>query len=188
MGLTYIQTPELNYGHLFSIDRVIRSTYKENSKAGWRDVAGGLENAGYSFLENPRDEQIFLFFRAWDEYLLNDGESFLVSFSETAAYELRNKLFLATPYPLFYTAVGSNYVGGNGRVLLVNQDHEPMYPDDMVWQDAEQTLKIAMGEVTLVQEQFPGESEYLKARDILLLSGYQVCDASGIWQAGKITI
>lgn len=188
MDLTYIQTPELTYGHLFTIDRLIRAAYKENSKADWKYIVTRLEIGGYLSLPNSNESNIFLFFRPWDEYLLNDGESFLVTFSETAAYELRNKIFLATPYPLFYTSVGSSYSGGGGRVLLINDAHELIYPDDIVWQDAEQTQKSLLDQVHLFKDQFPTEFEYFKARDILVSSGYRVSDTPCILQSAQSAV
>lgn len=178
VDLTYIQTPEINFHHLFNVEKLIRSAYKVNKQAGQAEVLQQLESGGYSRISGPSDSEVFMFFRAWDENLLNDGESFLVSFPEASAYELRNKLFLATPYPMFYAAVSASFQGGAGRVLLVNQAHEPMYPDDMVWQDAEQTNKIPLGELELVKEQFSTDSEYSRARDILLRSGYIVSDSA----------
>jgi len=178
VDLTYIQTPEINFHHLFNVEKLIRSAYKVNKQAGQAEVLQQLESGGYSRMSGPSDSEVFIFFRAWDENLLNDGESFLVSFPKTSACELRNKLFLATPYPMFYAAVSASFQGGAGRVLLVNQAHEPMYPDDMVWQDAEQTNKIPLGELELVKEQFSTDSEYSRARDILLRSGYIVSDSA----------
>lgn len=179
--LTYVSVPEMSYQHLFSIDRLIRSAYKENTKAEWSDIVKTLEVEGYSYLSRPRNSNIFVFFRAWDEYLLNDGESFLVFFPESAAYELCTKIFLATPYPMYYAAISKAYEGGAGKVLLINEEHEPMYHDDMVWKDQEQTQKVALGPLHLVAEQFPSEFEYLKAKESLLASGYQVGDAPGSW-------
>ena len=185
MELTYLSVPELSYRHLFSIDKLIRAAYKANAKAEWNDVVKTLEGGGYSFLPRPRNSSIFVFFRAWDEYLLNDGESFLVFFPESAAYELRNKVFLATPYPMYYAAISKSYEGGVGKVLLINEEHEPMYADDLVWKDAEQTEKMELGKLHLVKEQFPSEFEYLKAKESLLASGYSVGDAPGSWDAHK---
>ena len=183
--LTYVSVPEISYQHLFTIDKLIRSAYKENKRAQWVDIVRMLGTGGYTFLPRPRHSNIFVFFRAWDEYSLNDGESFLVFFPKSAAYELRNKVFLATPYPMYYTAVSASYEGGGGRVLLINEEHEPMYPDDLVWTDAEQTSKMALGELHLVKEQFPSEAEYLKAKETLLASGYLVGDAPGSWERYK---
>ena len=179
--ITYVSVPEMSYRHLFSIDRLIRSAYKENQKAEWPDIVRTLEGEGYSYLPRPRNSNIFVFFRAWDEYLLNDGESFLVFFPESAAYELCDKIFLATPYPMYYAAISKVYEGGVGKVLLINEEHEPMYHDDMVWKDQDQTEKVALGPLHLVAEQFPSEFEYLKAKESLLASGYQVGDAPGSW-------
>ena len=183
--LTYVSVPELSYTHLFSIDRLIRSAYKENKKAEWNDVVRNLESGGYSFLPRPRNSNIFVFFRAWDEYLLNDGESCLVYFPESAAYELRNKVFLATPYPMYYAAINKSYQGGVGRLLLINEEHEPMYPDDLVWKDEEQTSKIELGKLHLVKEQFPSEFEYLKAKECLLASNYSIGDAPCSWDSNN---
>lgn len=180
MDMTYFRTAELSHKTLFAVDRSIRSAFKVNPQAKWREVVCALESNGFSYIERPRNQSIFVYFRSWDEHLISGFQSFLVFFPVSAGYELRNKLIMATPLPMFYTSVMSDYVG-DGRVILVNEEHEPIYSDDMVWEDIEQTRKIPLGEMYLIEEQFSCEFEYLKAKEALALSGYLVGNAPGSW-------
>jgi hypothetical protein len=172
----FIEVPEINYENLFSIDRVIRSSFESNLKSESNDIVNNLTQAGYIFSGSEAPVTSVPFYRAWDECLLNNGESFLVTFSNDAHYELRDKFILATPNPMLYSAISPDYLFGNGSVLLINQEHEPIYPSDLAWVDHDQTTKSPIGPLTLVKNQFFSESEYLKAKKRLIASGYLVTD------------
>jgi hypothetical protein len=171
---TYIKSPGLTYEHLLSIDKYIRSTFKDKKSVNWSDIKGKIDGSIYESIKDAGDDLTFNFFRAWDESILGDGESFLVSFGFDAAFELQNKVVLATPYPLLYTSVIDLYPCGGGRLLLVNDEHEPIYFDDYVWKDEEQTEKIQLSPLTVLKNQFPTAEDYEKAVVRLKASGYKV--------------
>jgi hypothetical protein len=174
IGSSYIKSPGLSYDHLILIDKFIRSTFKEKKSVDWSDIKGKINGSIYETVQDAGENLTFSFFRAWDESILGDGESFLVAFDGDAPFELQNKVVLATPYPLLYASVIDLYPCGGGRLLLLNDEHDPIYFDDYVWKDEEQTEKVKLPALTVLQNQFPSVEDYDNAVMRLKASGYKV--------------
>jgi hypothetical protein len=101
------------------------------------------------------------------------GLSFLVTFPHDAPYELANKLVLASPRAWLYTQISADSVF-KGGVVLVNDDFDAVYDDDLAWLDADHKHQVPIGPVLLPAEQFADQEEYEQAKASLIASGYSV--------------
>lgn len=178
VGMVFLQVSELENETVFSLDRSLRAATQENPRAEWSEILTSLERDGFTSILQPRDNPVFIHSRPWDEHLAGHGQSFFVTFPEDAPYELTGKLVLATPYPLFYTAVSADYLGEN-QVVLINGDHDPVYADDLAWCDEDHLHKRPIGALILLREQFFSADEYALAKRTLLASGYQLAGIDG---------
>lgn len=174
--MIYLQVSELVNETLFNLDRLVRGVVKSNPRAEWEEFVETLERDGFSVVEQSLDNPVFIHSRPWDEHLVGYGQSFFVAFPHSAPYELSGKLLLASPYPSFYASVSADYLDKD-KVVLVNSEHDLVYPDDLAWVTEDRDLKSAIGPVVLMKEQFFDNTEYEAAKDSLLVSGYQVFDA-----------
>lgn len=178
VDMVYVQVNKLETETILSLDRSLRMVVQNNPLAEWPQLLAGLESDGFAAILHPRDNPVFIHSRSWDEHLGGHGQSFFVSFPETAPYELAGQLLLATPYPLLYTSVSADYLGPN-RVIVINQDHDPVYADDLAWSDENQIEKLPIGPVILLREQFSSEDEFSLAKRTLIASCYHIMNSDG---------
>lgn len=176
VDMVYVQVSELVNETIFSLDRSLRSVVKKNPRAEWSHFLSALERDGFSTILAPKDNPVFIHSRPWDEHLVGYGPSFFVSFPETAPYELAGRMLLASSYPSLYASISADYLDKN-KVVLLNADHDPVYSDDLAWVTEERESKAAIGPVILMPDQFSEKSEYIAAKESLLISGYEVLDA-----------
>lgn len=184
MEMVYVRSDELQHETLFRLERSIRTATSQNPLAELQDVLDQLDRNGFSRIVEPIDTSVFIHSRAWDEHLFGYGQSFFVCFPEDASYEVKGEMMLASRCPLLYTSVGPDFHGKN-QVVVINKDHDPIYGDDEVWADENQTQKRPLGGLIVLRDQFIGDEEYLDARRTLMTSGYQVVDDANTHQAGK---
>jgi hypothetical protein len=171
--MVYVQVSELQNETIFNLDRSLRSVIKLNPRAEWPHFASALERDGFTPIFHPRDNPVFIHSRPWDEHLVSYGQSFFVTFPAKAPYELSGRMLLASSYPSLYAPISADYLAAN-RVVLINTDHEPVYPDDLAWLDSDHATKCSIGPVRLMREQFPDNDDYEDARATLIESGYEV--------------
>lgn len=165
---------DLSYDALFSMDKSIRDTVAKNPFAEWRDIESSLSLVGFDMaVEDGRT--VFWHSRQWDEHLTAFADSFFVTFPRSAGMEVAGKIVLATNYPALFALISDEDI--NSRAfLLVTGDHEVIYPDDKLWVDMGSNEKIALGPVTIIEDQFSSEAQLLKAKNNLISSGYIVED------------
>lgn len=175
VDVVYLQTAELNVETIFALERSMRSAVQLNKNAEWPQILKMLEKDGFSCLMEPKQNPVFMHARPWDEHLTHpeQGQSFFVTFPDDAPYEIANALVLASKNASLYSLVSGNYLG-DGKVVMVNNDHDLIYPDDLAWNDDSHSEKRPIGEVVLIREQFCCESEYLSALASLAKSGYDI--------------
>ena len=173
VDMVYVQVSELVNETIFNLDRSLRSVVRKNPRAEWSHFLETLERDGFSMILQPRDNPVFIHSRPWDEHLVGYGQSFFVSFPPDAPYELAGCLLLASPYPSLYAQISSDYLDKN-KVVLLNADHDPVYPDDLAWSTEDRQEKCSIGPLILMREQFCEDSDYLAAKGSLLNSGYEV--------------
>ena len=176
VDMVYVQVAELVNETLFALDRAMRSVVKKNPRAEWSQFLSVLERNGFATILSPKDNPVFIHSRPWDEHLVGYGQSFFVSFPEGAPYELAGRMLLASPYPSFYASVSADYIK-RGGVILLNAEHEPVYPDDIAWVSEERDAKVSIGPLILMPDQFSEKSEYLAAKKALIDSGYELLNA-----------
>ena len=175
VDMVYVQVPELLNETLFSLDRSLRSVVKDEPMAEWSDFVSKLENDGFTVILDPRNNPVFVHSRPWDEHLIQSNFSFFVGFPSDAPYELAERLVLACNYAPLFAAVSADYVA-NDKVVLINEKHEAIYPDDMAWDSDEHTHKRPVGQLILIKDQFLDFDDYAFAQDVLLKSGYQILE------------
>lgn len=170
----YLQTSELNVQTLFSLERSMRSAIKINPMVEWPAMLKPLEQDGFSCILDPKQNPVFLHARPWDEHLSHpeQAQSFFVTFPDDAPYEIANQLFLASRNPALYSLVSEEYLG-DGKVVVVNNEHELIYPDDQAWIDDGHEEKKPIGNCELIRDQFCCEQEYNNALNVLINSGYK---------------
>ncbi|OLP04486.1 hypothetical protein [Rhodoferax antarcticus] len=175
VDVVYLQTSELNNQTLFALERSMRSAVKINPMVEWSAMLKLLEMDGFSCVLDPKQNSVFIHSRPWDEHLTHpdQAQSFFVTFPDDAPYEIANGLFLASRNPSFYSLVSENYLG-DGKVVVVNNAHELIYPDDSAWIDDSHTEKKSIGHCELIRDQFCCEQEYSDALKVLANSGYKV--------------
>jgi hypothetical protein len=170
----YIEVLEKDfcYETIFSIDRSIRSVVQEKPRANWNDIAVGLKNNGFKIVDEAIDK-VFWHARRWDEHLAAHSQSFFVTFPDTASPEIAGQVFFATNYPALFAIVSTENLPQNG-LLLINSEHEVIYPDDLVWSDETCSEYIPIGPMVLIENQFANESEINQAKRDLLISGFDI--------------
>jgi len=175
VDMVYIQTSELNVQTILALERSMRSAVRMNPRAEWSSILKVLEKDGFSCVMEPKQNPVFNHARPWDEHLTNPDQtqSFFVTFPDDAPYEIANSLFLASRNPSLYSLVSENYLGEN-KVVIVNNDHDLIYPDDVAWVDNTHAEKKPIGSVELIRDQFCCEQEYVDALNILMKSVYRV--------------
>lgn len=173
VDMVYVQVNELTHETIFCVDRAIRLAVMNNPRAECQDVLLTLDAAGFPCVMHPRNNAVFVHSRPWDEHLIEGGESYFVTFPSDAPYELAGGLFLATANPLLYAAVSADYVG-EGRLTIINSDHEPVYFDDEAWVDEHHKERAHIGPVLLIKNQFPTIQGYENACRLLAQSGYEL--------------
>jgi hypothetical protein len=172
-SLVFVQVSELVNETLFALDRVMRSAVRERPWAEWPFLAARLNQEGYTSVTRPGEHAVFVHSRPWDEHLVTFGESFFVTFADGAPYELAGQLMLASPYPHFYGGVSADYIR-RGAVVLLDANHDPVYPDDLAWESEEHLQRRPLGPVELIEEQFSSKAQMDAARRSLEASGYQL--------------
>lgn len=175
VDLVYLQTAELNVQTLLSLERSMRSAIHLNRRAEWPEILKTLEQDGFSCVMEPRMNPVFVHARPWDEHLTHpdQAQSFFVTFPDDAPYEIANQLFFASRNASVYALVRGDYLG-DGKVIVVNNDHDLIYPDDDAWIDDSHEDKKHIGTVELIRDQFFCEQEYSDALVVLSASGYKV--------------
>lgn len=173
--MIYLQVDELANETLFNLDRCLRSVVQNKPLAQWHEFVPALATCGFPQVMQPSDLPVFIHSRPWDEHMTSHGQSFFVGFPETAPYELAGQMVLASPYPLFYAGVSSDYLGA-GRVVLIDSNHDPIYFDDLAWDTIERQGKRGIGSLILPPEQFASADEHQRALDCLTGSGYTMLD------------
>lgn len=175
VDLVFLQTAELNVQTLLALERSMRSAIHINKRAEWPDILKTLEQDGFSCVMEPRMNPVFVHARPWDEHLAHpdQAQSFFVTFPDGAPYEIANQLFLASRNPSLYTLVRGDFLG-DGKVVVVNNDHDLIYPDDEAWIDDSHEQKKPIGTIELIRDQFCSEQEYSEALAVLSASGYKV--------------
>lgn len=172
--MVYLQVSELQNETLFNLDRTLRAVVKAKPFAEWPDFVPALEREGFTAIQNLNNPlPIYIHSRPWDEHMVENGESFLVAFPSDAPYELAETMMVASPSASFYAPVSADYIVPN-TVVLINSDHEPIYANDLVWSDVEQTSQVPLGGLHLIREQFADEAGYEHAKQALIASGYVV--------------
>lgn len=173
--LVYLQTAELNVHTLMSLERSMRGVVQLNRFSEWPEIQKALEKDGFSPVVPAQGEAIFVHARPWDEHLthVDHLQSFFVTFPSDAPYEIANRLFLASRNASLYSMVAEGYLGG-GKVIIITNDHDLIYPEDDAWIDDTHTATKHIGRVELIREQFCGETEYAEALAVLTASGYEV--------------
>lgn len=173
--MVYLQVDELAHETLFSLDRCLRSIVQTKPLAQWHEFVPELASYGFAEVMQASDRPVFIHSRPWDEHMVSHGQSFFVGFPKTAPYELAGQMVLASPYPLFYAGVSSDYLGA-GRVVLIDSNHDPIYFDDLAWDTSDRLGKRGIGSLILPPEQFASANEHQRAHDSLTRSGYVVLD------------
>jgi hypothetical protein len=175
VDLVYLQTAELNVQTILALERSMRSAIQINRRAEWPEILKALEQDGFSCVMEPRMNPVFVHARPWDEHLTHpdQAQSFFVTFPDDAPYEIANQLFLASRNPSVYALVRGDYLG-DGKVIVVNNDHDLIYPDDEAWIDDSHDKKKPIGNIELIRDQFCCEQEYSDALVVLTTSGYKV--------------
>lgn len=173
--MVYLQVDELAHETLFSLDRCLRSVVQTKPLAQWHEFVPELASYGFAEVMQASDRPVFIHSRPWDEHMVSHGQSFFVGFPKTAPYELAGQMVLASPYPLFYAGVSSDYLGA-GRVVLIDSNHDPIYFDDLAWDTSDRLGKRGIGSLILPPEQFASANEHQRAHDSLTRSGYVVLD------------
>jgi hypothetical protein len=180
--MVYLQVSELQNETLFNLDRTLRAVVKEKPFAEWDDFVPALEREGFTSIPKLNSPlPIYIHSRPWDEHMVENGESFLVAFPSDAPFELAEALMVASPSASFYAPVSADYITPS-TVVLINSDHEPIYANDMVWHDAEQTEQVPLGGLHLIREQFTDDAGYDQAKRALIDSGYVVLEAEATLQ------
>jgi len=169
----YLQVEKINLSTLLRMEKAIRAVVAANGSAEWNEIAAALEPQGFLSILHPRNNPVFIHSRPWDEHLVGGGRSFFVAFPENAPYEVLGQMMLATPYPLLYCPISADYLG-KGKVVVLNNDLDPVYHDDFPWATQERLERVHIGAVIVVKEQFFSEEEYNSAIQTLLSSGYEV--------------
>lgn len=157
---------------IMAINRTIRYAVSTYPTAPWGYVEQALREAGYSVAMSPIGD-VFWNPRHWNEHTIPGARSFFVTFPEDAPYEVSNEIFVATTYPGLYAVVPNEYFGGQ-KLLLLNANNEPVFPDDAVWSKEDSTDQLPLGAVSILRDQFSDESELEEARNALRESGYEV--------------
>lgn len=173
VDMVYVQVSELVNETIFNLDRSLRKVVKANPRAEWSHFLDVLDRDGFTSILQPRDNPVFIHARPWDEHLVGYGQSFFVSFPQTAPYELAGSMLLATPYPSLYASISADYIDKN-KVVLVNSDYDPVYCDDEAWETEARERKVGIGPMLLMREQFADEADYEAACKSLRVSGYQI--------------
>lgn len=172
-SMVYVQASELVNETLFGLDRILRSVVSEQPWAEWPLMAKRLSQEGYISVPGPGECPVFVHSRPWDEHLVAFGESFFVAFPEDAPYELAGTLQLASPYPQIYGGVSADYIVPGG-VVLMDINHDPVYPDDLAWESPARLHKRPIGPVRVIEEQFCSQEGLQAAKRALQISGYVV--------------
>ena len=163
---------DLSYDALFSMDKSIRETVSKNPFAEWGDIESSLSKVGFASAQED-GRTVFWHSRQWDEHLTAFADSFFVTFPREAPMEVAGKVVLATNYPALFALISDEDI--NSRAfLLVTGDHEVIYPDDKLWVDMDSDVKIGLGPVTIIEDQFSNEAQFQKAKQNLISSGYVV--------------
>lgn len=175
VDLVYVQTAELNVQTILALERGMRSAVRLNKRAEWPEILKSLENDGFSCLMHPKQNPVFVHARPWDEHLTHpdQAQSFFVTFPEDAPYEIANQFLLASRNPTIYSMVHSDFLSEN-KVIVINKDHELIYPDDEAWTDDSHSEKKPIGYIEPIRDQFCSEVDYANALTILAESGYEV--------------
>ncbi len=174
----YISVADQDYSFetLFLIDRVIRGVVGASVTADWGQLEPALKAEGFVFIQEPSGG-VFWHPRYWNEQTTPSARSFFVEFPDSAPYELAGEIILATNYPGFFAPVPDEYFSSQ-KLLLLNANHEPIYPSDLAWDSDEQNSQLELGPVKVIKRQFATEDQYLAAKFFLADSGYLVCEAA----------
>ncbi len=165
---------DLSYDTLFSMDKSIRETVANNPFAEWGDIEISLNKVGFCAAQED-GRTVFWHSRQWDEHLTAFADSFFVTFPRSASSEVAGKIVLATNYPALFALISQDDI--NSRAfLLVTGNHEVIYPDDKLWLNEDSDRKVALGPVTIIEDQFSSEAQFTKAKSNLISSGYIVAN------------
>lgn len=166
-----------SFDTLFRIDRTIRASVSEFPTATWDYLEKGLVTEGFVFVaEVANNENVFWHPRYWNEHLTPTSRSFFVVFPDSAPYELAGEIVLATNYPSLFALVPNEYINGN-KMLLLNSNHEPIYPDDLAYGSLDGDVCLPLGPVAVVAEQFATQDDIEVAQQHLVESGFIVSGA-----------
>lgn len=167
----FICVPEVNLETLFALDKTIREVAEKNPSADFSAIEAALIAKGASKADKVSGG-VYIHARPWDEHLTKSNKSFFVTFTDDSPEPLAGNLFLATNYPSYYAMMAIEYVGLN-KFVLINEEHDPIYPDDeLVLSD--EGDKSPIGTVEVIREQFHSDESYESARQFLKKSGYAV--------------
>lgn len=172
-GTVYLKVDKLENETIFKLDRKFRECIRNKPRLGWDGISAYLANYGFTPITSPDHSPVYTHPRAWDEHLNGGIRSFFVTFPEDAPYELAGKLLFATSRPQNYATVNADYIGRN-KVIIITDAHEPVYYDDLAWEDSTHAGMKPIGPVTLIPDQFSCEKEYELAIKVLTYSGYSV--------------
>lgn len=160
------------YETIFKIDKSIRSSVNDNARASWQSIEKDLRSNGFIFTDKAT-KPVFWHARQWDEHLAGSASSFFVTFDDNSGPELAGEVFLATNYPSLFALVDPDDVADRGT-LLINSNHDIVYPDDYVWKDEVFSGKIPLGAAIIIESQFPQGNGVDIAREQLVNAGYSV--------------
>ena len=171
----YIEVAEdrMSYGTILNIDRCIREVVIQHPRAQWNVIEEGLSRSGFEVTDDAVAQNIFWHARHWDEHMDGSQLSFFVTFPSNSPPELAGEIFMATTYASLFALVSdSDRLSGN--LLLINSEHEVVYPEDQVWMDDTQSSRVPIGPVIVIQNQFATSEQAEAARQRLQASGYEV--------------
>jgi hypothetical protein len=168
----YVTSSSLDADTLFLLDKSLRAAANAHPLGEWAQVSGHLAKNGFIQIKEPSGP-VFYHSRAWDEHFIGGEGSFFVTFPTDAPWEVAGQMLLATSSPMLYALVSSDYTG-EGKVVLINVEHEAVHHDDMAWSDEECTEKLPIGPLILNGEQFFDNTQFQRAKDALIRSGYKV--------------
>jgi hypothetical protein len=171
----YVSVQDLEPNTLFDLDMLVRSVASHNKAIGLNEVKAVLAQNGFVPIE-PEDEHVYFHSRPWDEHQMLNTTSFFVTFPESAPYELRGELILATTCPNYYSSVSADHLY-DGPLLLLNKDHEPIYSTDQAWRNEEHEEMIPIGGLIVPIQQFSNLAQLDAACLLLAKSGYNLFDS-----------
>lgn len=162
-----------SYDTFFAIDKSIRKTVEKFPRATWDQLEAGLVEDGFYFPLLPSGSTIFWHPRNWDEHLVESARSYFVTFVDYMDDDLTKDVLIATSFPALFALVPECVINSK-KLVLINSEHEAIFPDDEIVDIFDPSQKVPIGQVVLFKNQFPSQATYDAAKQDLIDSGYMV--------------